>query len=107
VAKRQSIKETKKNNFKRNEKLGTHCKSYDSASCTYNFLKKKQKASYNQSFLGLNVNTKKLAKTNVIAITSRMILLKSTVGKLDKFVLVPRGAGCHIGEYPNETGIPV
>jgi|GEM_PF-5250477 len=55
------------------------------------------------TFLGLKVNTNKTLKTAVIAISSRITLLKSTVEEFDSNV--KSGRGCQIGEYPNEKPI--
>jgi hypothetical protein len=88
VAKGQSSQTIKENNFKTNKKIALRCKSYDPGS----------------AFLGLKVNTKRIAKTAVIAISSRITLLISTIEikRLDFSDSLFKGR--QSSEYPNDIG---
>jgi hypothetical protein len=90
VAKGQSAQTIKENNSKKlSEKLALRCKSYDPGS----------------TFLGLKVKINKILKTAVIAISSRITLLISTIPKPIKiFVSVTIARGFQIKEYINEAG---
>jgi hypothetical protein len=72
------------------ETLLHRCKSYDPGS----------------TFLGLKIKTKKIAKTAVIAISSRITLLISTVDANDFGTTAEASNnGLQSREYPDDTGI--